>query len=73
MGGSNTNRHIQCGEIGHIARNCSKGASYGGGFNSGYGGGGFGGSKTCYSCGGIGHLSRPFRPLQTPLPMRHVH
>jgi cellular nucleic acid-binding protein len=52
----------QCGEVGHIARNCPKGSSYGGGgggFNSGYGGGqgGFG-QKTCYSCGGIGHMSR---------------
>ena len=52
----------QCGEVGHIARNCprSGGAGYGGG---GYGGGGsgFGGGaagKTCYSCGGYGHMSR---------------
>ncbi|AEO63572.1 uncharacterized protein THITE_113215 [Thermothielavioides terrestris NRRL 8126] len=46
-----------CGGEGHIARNCPKGNSYGGGFNSGYGGGGYGPQKTCYSCGGIGHLS----------------
>jgi cellular nucleic acid-binding protein len=54
----------QCGEVGHIARNCPKGGSSygggggGGGFNSGYGGGGGFGQKTCYSCGGIGHMSR---------------
>lgn len=57
---------MQCGEVGHIARNCPKGgAPYGGGGGGGYqsggygGGGGFGGGqKTCYSCGGIGHMSR---------------
>jgi cellular nucleic acid-binding protein len=63
-------RSSQCGEVGHIARNCSKGGSYGGGFNSGYGGGGgFGGQKTCYSCGGIGHLSRK-PPTQSCFPAR---
>ena len=32
---------------------------YGGG-GGGYGGGGYGGNqnKTCYSCGGVGHMSR---------------
>jgi cellular nucleic acid-binding protein len=54
----------QCGEVGHIARNCPKaGGGYGGGFGggSGYSGGGYGGGnsqKTCYSCGGYGHMSR---------------
>ena len=32
----------------------------GGGYGGGYGGGPGGGQKTCYSCGGIGHLSRMY-------------
>jgi cellular nucleic acid-binding protein len=49
--------------MGHIARNCTKAASFGGkpSFGNNYGGGsGFGGGagKTCYSCGGYGHMSR---------------
>jgi cellular nucleic acid-binding protein len=45
--------------MGHIARNCTRsgggfGGSYGG--SGGYSGGGSG--KTCYSCGGYGHMSR---------------
>lgn len=53
------NPAIQCGEMGHIARNCPKsgfGNSYGGGGAAGGYGGGAG--KTCYSCGGYGHMSR---------------
>ncbi len=44
--------------MGHIARNCTKagfGGSYGGGGAGGFGGGA---GKTCYSCGGYGHMSR---------------
>lgn len=54
-----TNRNEQCGEMGHIARNCPKsgfGNSYGGG-GAGFGGGA---GKTCYSCGGFGHMSRKY-------------
>lgn len=59
----------KCGEMGHIARNCTRsggfGNSYGGGGGpAGYGGGGAGGAgKTCYSCGGYGHMSRKY-PLR---------
>lgn len=42
--------------MGHIARNCTK-AGYGGGS---YGGGFGGAGKTCYSCGGYGHMSRTY-------------
>lgn len=61
---------IQCGKVGHIARNCTDGGygGGGGGFGGrqggGYGGGGFGsgggggGGTTCYTCGGYGHMSR---------------
>jgi cellular nucleic acid-binding protein len=48
--------------MGHIARNCTKsgfGNSYGGSGGGGYGGASGGGAgKTCYSCGGYGHMSR---------------
>ncbi|KAF8889864.1 hypothetical protein BD779DRAFT_1519338, partial [Infundibulicybe gibba] len=50
----------RCGKAGHIARSCPEAASGGGNYGGGgsYGGGGFGGGqKTCYSCGGVGHLS----------------
>lgn len=51
--------------MGHIARNCTRsgggfGGSYGGG--GGYGGGAGGSGKTCYSCGGYGHMSRKSPP-----------
>lgn len=52
---------LQCGKPGHIARSCPEG--YGGGaYNNnsygGYSGAGAQSSKTCYSCGGFGHMSR---------------
>ena len=64
---------IQCGETGHIARNCPRSGFGGqgggqGGYQGGQGGygGGFGGGaagKTCYSCGGYGHMSREYHQL----------
>ena len=42
---------LQCGKVGHIARNCTEG--YGGGGGGGYGGGGYGGGGGGYG-GGLG-------------------
>lgn len=56
--------------MGHIARNCPKavayGGSYGGGGGGSFGAAGGGAGKTCYSCGGYGHMSRKtaYGPLQ---------
>jgi cellular nucleic acid-binding protein len=56
--------------MGHIARNCTNSSGFnpyaagGGGGSGGPRPGGFGGAsgggagKTCYSCGGYGHMSR---------------
>jgi cellular nucleic acid-binding protein len=33
-----------------------------GGYGGGSGGGGFRQNKTCYSCGGVGHMSREYQP-----------
>ncbi|KAL9417566.1 hypothetical protein AB3S75_040530 [Citrus x aurantiifolia] len=45
-----------CGQSGHIARECSQGSGGGGGRYGGGGGGGGGGN--CYSCGESGHFAR---------------
>lgn len=57
---------IRCGQQGHIARACPNAEqSSGGGGRGGYrnssgngGGSGFASNRTCYNCGGTGHLSR---------------
>lgn len=44
--------HCRCGESDHIARNCPQGGDSGGA------GAGGGGSRRCYNCNEVGHLSR---------------
>jgi cellular nucleic acid-binding protein len=53
-----------------MARNCPKGG-FGGGYGGGggySGGGGYGAPKTCYSCGGFGHMSREWPDFIPLLP-----
>ncbi|RYQ81108.1 hypothetical protein Ahy_Scaffold1g107112 isoform C [Arachis hypogaea] len=47
-GGGGGGACYQCGDFGHLARDCSR---------AGNGGGG-GGGGACYSCGGFGHMAR---------------
>ncbi|XP_010531090.1 PREDICTED: cold shock domain-containing protein 3 [Tarenaya hassleriana] len=50
---------FNCGEVGHVAKECRTG----GGGNS-YGGGGRGaGGEGCYNCGGVGHFARECRQI----------
>ncbi|KAG9313311.1 cytochrome c oxidase subunit IV-domain-containing protein [Chiua virens] len=58
-------QNASSGYVGHIARSCPEGNANAGGYGGGGGGGGYGGGfggggggKTCYTCGGVGHLSR---------------
>ncbi|KAJ8767089.1 hypothetical protein K2173_012680 [Erythroxylum novogranatense] len=46
-----------CGEAGHMARDCPQGGGGGGGGGR-YGGGGGGGGGNCFNCGGSGHFAR---------------
>lgn len=53
-GGNNTRKCYNCGQAGHISRDCRvNGGGKGGG---GKGPGGKGG-RTCYNCGQVGHIS----------------
>ncbi|XP_022762279.1 glycine-rich protein 2-like [Durio zibethinus] len=54
-GGSGGGGCFKCGEMGHMARDCTQGGGGGGGR---YGGGGGSGGMACYNCGGAGHFAR---------------
>ena len=47
-----------CGQTGHMARDCPSGGGGGGRFGGGGGGGGGGGDRSCYNCGEAGHIAR---------------
>ncbi|XP_024376335.1 cold shock domain-containing protein 4 [Physcomitrium patens] len=50
-----------CGEGGHMARDCQN-ESTGNARQGGGGGGGVGGSRSCYTCGEAGHFARDCTP-----------
>jgi cold shock CspA family protein len=60
-GGGGDRSCYNCGEGGHIARDCPNEAS-GNARPGGGGGGGAGGNRNCYNCGEPGHLARDCTP-----------
>ncbi|KAK0583441.1 hypothetical protein LWI29_036973 [Acer saccharum] len=61
-GGAGGDGCNNCGQSGHMARDCPQGGSGGGGgYYGGSGGGGYGGGGgdgNCHNCGGSGHFAR---------------